>query len=68
MKAAKSNPHPKPKRNPDYLFHCNDTVISAFYGLHNVEIYQDRDGHTQRLQLSFERWENFKRQFNTSVA
>ena len=61
MKAVNENLHAKPNRSPDFEGYVQNTLISAFFGTYNVEVFQTRDGQTQRLQLSKDQWEAFKR-------
>jgi hypothetical protein len=60
MKAVNANPHPKPERKPDSIHRVGETVLSVYHGQRNVEVFQERDGHTQRLQLTQEQWKKFK--------
>ena len=60
MKAVNGRLHLKPERKPDYQEKVNETLISAYFGLYNIEVFQERDGQMQRLQLSKDQWEAFK--------
>lgn len=61
MKAANVRLHEKPERSPDFYENINGTLISAYFGMYNVEVFQERDGSLQRLQLSKDQWEAFKK-------
>lgn len=60
MKTVNERLHVKPQRKPDYEENVNGTLISAYVGMYNVEVFQDREGQLQRLQLSKDQWEAFK--------
>jgi hypothetical protein len=60
MKAVLGKLHPKPERKPDFEEQVGEALISAYIGMYNVEVFQERDGHTQRLQMNKEQWASFK--------
>lgn len=61
MKVVNGRLHEKPTRSPDFHKNVNGTLISAYFGMYSVEVFQEKDGQMQRLQLSKDRWEAFKR-------
>jgi hypothetical protein len=60
MKAVLGRLHPKPERKPDFEQQVGEALISAYIGMYNVEVFQERNGHMQRLQLSMDQWNTFK--------
>jgi hypothetical protein len=60
MKAVSGNPHPKPERKPDVVYHKGESTLSVYFNHLNVEVFQEQKGHTQRLQLSPPEWEKFQ--------
>lgn len=60
MKAVLGKLHPKPERKPDFQQEVGESLISAYIGEYNVEVFQERDGHTQRLQMNKEQWSTFR--------
>lgn len=61
MKAVNGRLHVKPERKPDFEENVNGALISAYFGTYNVEVFQYKDGQLQRLQLSKDQWEAFRK-------
>lgn len=60
MKPVLGRLHPKPETKPDFIQQVGETLISAYVREYNVEVFQERDGQLQRLQLSKDQWNSFK--------
>lgn len=60
MKAVSGNPHPRPERNPDSTHYAGESTFYVYHGQRNVEVFQERDHHTQRIQLTQDQWKKFR--------
>lgn len=64
MKAVLGRLHQKPERKPDFSAQVGEALISTYVGVYNVEVFQERDGQMQRLQLSNDQWNAFKQRIH----
>lgn len=66
-KSSSGVPYVKPAGKPTYKFSKNGIIIEVFYNAFKVvEIYQTSNGHTQRMTMNHNDYENFENRLKSN--
>lgn len=66
-KSSSGIPYVKPVGIPNYSFSKEGTIVNVYYARSRpVEVYQTTNGHTQRVTMSHNDYENFENRLKSN--